>query len=71
MTHHWGGNGRGFACDGSRNHSGRKVEQSHTFFLAVILAIASIEDLISLRIPNWVTLPGMVVGMTSFGLADG
>lgn len=47
------------------------MEHINTFFLALILAIASVEDLVSLRIPNWVTLPGMVVGVTSFSLAGG
>lgn len=40
-------------------------------FLGVILMIASIEDVISLRIPNWVTLPGLAVGLSYFTLTRG
>ena len=40
-------------------------------FLGVILIIASIQDVISLRIPNWVTLPGLAVGLFYFSLTRG
>ena len=40
-------------------------------FLGVILIIASIQDVISLRIPNWVTLPGLAVGLSYFSLTRG
>lgn len=40
-------------------------------FLGPILIIASIQDAVSLRIPNWVTLPGLVVGLSYFTLTRG
>ena len=40
-------------------------------FLGIILIIASIQDVISLRIPNWVTLPGLAVGLFYFSLTRG
>jgi prepilin peptidase CpaA len=40
-------------------------------FLGVILIIASIQDVISLRIPNWITLPGLAVGLSYFSLTRG
>lgn len=40
-------------------------------FLGAVLILASIEDVRSLRIPNWVTLPGMAVGLSYFGLTKG
>ncbi len=40
-------------------------------FLGAILIIASIQDVISLRIPNWVTLPGLAVGLSYFSLIRG
>jgi prepilin peptidase CpaA len=40
-------------------------------FLGLILIIASIQDVISLRIRNWVTLPGLAVGLSYFCLTRG
>jgi prepilin peptidase CpaA len=39
--------------------------------LGVILIIASIEDFLSLRIPNWVTFPGLAVGLLYFSITRG
>lgn len=33
--------------------------------------IASIQDMISLRIPNWITFPGLAVGLSYFSLTRG
>ena len=40
-------------------------------FLGVILIIASIKDFLSLRIPNWVTFPGLAVGLSYFSITRG
>lgn len=40
-------------------------------FLGVILIVAAIHDVISLRIPNWVTLPGLAAGLSYFCLTGG
>ena len=40
-------------------------------FLGVILVIASIKDFLSLKIPNWVTFPGLAVGLSYFSVTRG
>ncbi|HBB16939.1 MAG TPA: prepilin peptidase [Syntrophus sp. (in: bacteria)] len=42
-----------------------------TVFLGIVLIIASIEDVMMLRIPNWITLPGLAVGLSYFCLTRG
>ncbi|KKO51170.1 A24 family peptidase [Paenibacillus sp. DMB20] len=38
---------------------------------AAFLAAALITDLRSMKIPNWITIPAMVLGMAYFGLTGG
>jgi len=41
------------------------------FFLAIVLIVASINDLLSLRIPNWLTYPTLVFGISYFSITKG
>jgi prepilin peptidase CpaA len=41
------------------------------FTLMIVLTIASIKDLFSLRIPNWLTYPTLAVGIFYFGITKG
>jgi len=41
------------------------------FCLTIILIIASINDFLSFRIPNWLTYPALVVGISYFSIAKG
>ena len=41
------------------------------FYLAFILAVASISDIRSLRIPNWLTYSALAVGVSHFTLVKG
>ncbi len=40
-------------------------------FLALVLGIAAVSDLRCLRIPNWLTFPGMFLGITYFTISRG
>jgi prepilin peptidase CpaA len=42
-----------------------------TFYLAFILIVASISDIRSFRIPNWLTYSALAVGVSNFTLAKG
>jgi prepilin peptidase CpaA len=42
-----------------------------TLFLAIVVATASITDLFSFRIPNWVTYPTLAIGISYFSIAKG
>ena len=39
--------------------------------LGVILIIASIKDILSFKIPNWLTYPGLVFGISYFSITKG
>jgi Flp pilus assembly protein protease CpaA len=41
------------------------------FLLTIVLTIASLKDLFSFRIPNWLTYPALAVGITYFSITKG
>ena len=41
------------------------------FILTIVLTIASIKDLFSFRIPNWLTYPALAAGISYFSITKG
>ena len=54
-----------------RVKEGKMISDPLLIFLLFVLLIASIKDLLSFRIPNWLTYSALVFGIFYFGITKG